>query len=398
MVRRTQLFILVFSTIGLSLLSTSAWASPATLKCNSNRDQVWVYDSLNSFNVDAKLKCGQGVEIIERLSDYVKIRAQNGVEGYVPDSAVSGLPAFQPYRDSAHDVGLAAKQVQAVEVAKATAHAASLAPADVNYSKVSPASAPGSSNSVTAAAGQKPVASVSLSPPPALGALKPASATTAAKPAASTAPSPAPPAAPAAVIPPAISVPPAKPAAESSAIAASQPAKTPSPSAMNSDLASDSATPVEQSNTSCHTYFSAYGLTPSQTKWIAKNREKVFSQICPAPDPSKVGFVMIFTHDVDFFSGTMPDPIHKSGDFSDFTPMTSMDTALIPQSQADSARREYVWIFQFEKGTFDPASFSAKRRYQYSKMEPVRWGRKRASRQSRMLSDSSPARATNANL
>ncbi len=59
---------------------------------------------------------------------------------------------------------------------------------------------------------------------------------------------------------------------------------------------------------------------------------------------------MIFTHDVDFFSGTMPDPIHKSGGFSDFTPMTSMDTALIPQSQADSARREYVWIFQFEKG------------------------------------------------
>ena len=129
---------------------------------------------------------------------------------------------------------------------------------------------------------------------------------------------------------------------------------------MISDLASDSATPVEQSNTSCHTYFSAYGLTPSQTKWIAKNREKALSQICPAPDPSKVDFVMIFTHDVDFFSGTMPDPIHKSGGFSDFTPMTSMDTALIPQSQADNARREYVWIFQFEKGTFDPASFSAK--------------------------------------
>jgi hypothetical protein len=375
MVRKTQLFILLFSTIGLSFFASSAWANPATLKCNSSHDQVWVYDSLNSFNVDAKLKCGQGVEIIERLSDYVKIRAQNGVEGYVPNSAVSGLPVFQPYRDSAHDVGLAAKQVQAVEVAKAAAHAASLAPADVNYSKVSPASAPGSSNSVTAAAGQKPVASVSMSPPPALGALKPVSATSAAKPAASTAPSPAPPAAPAVISPP-ISAPPAVPATESSEIRAPQPVKTASPSAMNSDLSSDSATPIEQSNTSCHTYFSAYGLTPSQTKWIAKNREKAFSQICPAPDPSNVDFVMIFTHDVDFFSGTMPDPIHKSGGFSDFTPMTSMDTALIPQSQADSARREYVWIFQFEKGTFDPASFSAKRRYQYSKMETASLGSK----------------------
>ena len=374
MVRKSQVFILIFSTIGLSLLSTSAWASPATLKCNSNRDQVWVYDSLNSFNVDAKLKCGQGVEIIERLPNYVKIRAQNGVEGYVPDAAVAGLPAFQPYRDSAHDVGLAAKQLQAVEVAKAAAHAASLAPADVDYSKVSPASASGSSNSVTAAAGQKTSASISMAPAPALGALKPVSTTSlAAKPASL----PALAAAPAAAISPAIPAPPpAKPAAESSAIPAPQPAKAPSPYAMNSDSAADSTTPVEKSNSSCQTYFSAYGLTPSQTKWIAKNREKAFSQICPAPDPSKVDFVMIFTHDVDFFSGTMPDPVHKSGGFSDFTPMTSMDTALIPQSQADSARREYVWIFQFEKGTFDPSSFSAKRRYQYSKMETGSLGSK----------------------
>ena len=125
----------------------------------------------------------------------------------------------------------------------------------------------------------------------------------------------------------------------------------------------------EQSASACQTYFSAYGLTPSQTKWIAKNREKAFSQICPAPDPSKVDFVIIFTHDVDFFSGTMPAPIHKSSGFSDFTPLTPIDTALVPQSQADNARREYVWIFQFEKGTFDPASFSPKRRYQFSKME-----------------------------
>ena len=370
MVRKSQLFILIFSTIGFSLLSTSAWASPATLKCNSNRDQVWVYDSLNSFNVDAKLKCGQGVEIIERLPNYVKIRAQNGVEGYVPDAAVAGLPTFQPYRDSAHDVGLAAKQLQAVEVAKAAAHAASLAPADVDYSKVSRAPASGSSNSVTATAGQKTSASISMAPAPALGALKPVSTTSlAAKPAIAPAP--------AAAISPAIPAPPpAKPAAESSAIPAPQPAKAPSPYAMNSDSAADSTTPVEQSNSSCQTYFSAYGLTPSQTKWIAKNREKAFSQICPAPDPSKVDFVMIFTHDVDFFSGTMPDPVHKSGGFSDFTPMTSMDTALIPQSQADSARREYVWIFQFEKGTFDPSSFSAKRRYQYSKMETGSLGSK----------------------
>jgi hypothetical protein len=134
--------------------------------------------------------------------------------------------------------------------------------------------------------------------------------------------------------------------------------------------------PSEQTNNACLSYFSAYGLTPSQTKWMAKNREKTFSQICPAPDPSKVDFVIIFTHDVDFFSGTMPDPVHKSGGFSDFTPITSMGTALIPQSQADNAHREYVWVFQFEEGTFDPSSFSPKRRYQFSKMETGSLGSK----------------------
>jgi len=85
---------------------------------------------------------------------------------------------------------------------------------------------------------------------------------------------------------------------------------------------------------------------------------------------------MIFTHDVDFFSGTMPDPVHKSGGFSDFTPMMPIDTALIPVSQADNAHREYVWIFHFQEGTFDPATFSPRRRYQFSKMETSSLGSK----------------------
>jgi hypothetical protein len=72
----------------------------------------------------------------------------------------------------------------------------------------------------------------------------------------------------------------------------------------------------------------------------------------------------------------MPGPVHTSGGFSDFTPLTPMDTALIPQSQADNARREYVWVFQFEKGTFDPATFSPKRPFQYSKMETSSLGSK----------------------
>ena len=142
----------------------------------------------------------------------------------------------------------------------------------------------------------------------------------------------------------------------------------------------------ESVDLTCQAYFSAYGLTPNQTKWIARNREKTFSNVCPAPDPSKVDFVIIFTHDVDFFAASMPEPIHSADGFSDFTPMTMIDNALVPESQADKARREYVWIFQFEKGTFDPVTFSPHRQYQFSKMETSSIGSKAGQKQSRMLS------------
>jgi hypothetical protein len=56
--------------------------------------------------------------------------------------------------------------------------------------------------------------------------------------------------------------------------------------------------------------------------------------------------------------------------------MTPIDTALVPESEADKAHREYVWIFQFAKGTFDPASFSPHSQYQFSKMETSSLGSK----------------------
>jgi hypothetical protein len=89
-----------------------------------------------------------------------------------------------------------------------------------------------------------------------------------------------------------------------------------------------------------------------------------------------VDFVIIFTHDVDFFSATMPEPVHKINGFSDFTPMTMIDSALMSESDADKAHRQYVWIFQFEKGAFDPASFSPRRKFQYSKLETNSLGSK----------------------
>jgi hypothetical protein len=130
----------------------------------------------------------------------------------------------------------------------------------------------------------------------------------------------------------------------------------------NSDLKLNS----EAEDPACQSYFSAYGLTSSQLKWIVQNRKKMFPSVCPALGPSEVNFVFIFTHDVDFFSTTMPEPVHNVNGFSDFHAMTTVDAALVP---ANKAHREYVWIFQFAKGNFDPDTFSQHRQYQFSKVE-----------------------------
>jgi hypothetical protein len=120
----------------------------------------------------------------------------------------------------------------------------------------------------------------------------------------------------------------------------------------------------------CQIFFSAYGLTPDQIKWVTQNRKKRFPNVCPAPDTEGVDFVMIFTHDVDFYGNTMPSPVHtdKNG-FSDFSPMTMLDTTATPLSEVEKARREYVYVFKMKRGAFDPAKFSPRRRYQFTKAE-----------------------------
>ncbi len=111
----------VILAIAICISAGSVSANSYTLKCNSSKDRVWVYDSLASFTVEAKLNCGEAVEVLERVQDYVKIRAQNGVEGYVPESAFSELPAVAHNAQPAPSVAVAAKQAEAKEIAKTAA-------------------------------------------------------------------------------------------------------------------------------------------------------------------------------------------------------------------------------------------------------------------------------------
>jgi hypothetical protein len=332
-----RFLLLIVGVSGVTLLTGSASANPAALKCNSHRDQIWVYDSLNSFGVEAKLDCGGNVEVIERVKDYVKIRAQNGVQGYIPETSVADLPPLEVRQDPTRDVGLVAKQAQAQEIANATAKAAA------DAAQLSGPLSAGSANEAPAksTSDKKSPAGSSVLPVAAFGEMNL----------------------------PRVS----PPAGDTSSRAISADSTAPT---SDSDEIPDSQPENLSADFACQNYFSAYGLTPNQTKWIAQNRKKLFSNVCPAPDPSKVDFVIIFTHDVDFFSATMPEPVHKMNGFSDFTPMTMVDSALMSESDADKAHRQYVWIFQFPKGAFDPASFSPRRKYQYSKVETSSLGSK----------------------
>jgi hypothetical protein len=126
----------------------------------------------------------------------------------------------------------------------------------------------------------------------------------------------------------------------------------------------------ESANPSCQTYFSAYGLSPMQYKWIVENRRKKYPGICPASTPGKVDFVVILTHDVAFYNSTMPNPVHvdRNG-FSDWNPMTRADDTVVSASELDKSKHEYVWVFQMKRGAFEPEKFSSRRRPQFTKAE-----------------------------
>jgi len=145
----------------------------------------------------------------------------------------------------------------------------------------------------------------------------------------------------------------------------------PAAPAVNPDEDDDTAVKaLENENASCAHFFSAYGLSPNQYKWLAQNRKKAFPSVCPAPNPSMVDYVVIFTHDVAFYNVTMPTAVHVDGNgFSDWTPMSTVDDALMTRSEANSSHHEYVWVFHTNRGAFDPAKFSARRKPLFAKGE-----------------------------
>ena len=461
---RTPGIFFALVTIAAAVPSAKAGGT-VNIKCAPNEDRVWVYESLVDFNVAAKLKCGDPVQIVERVKDYVKIETASGTEGYVlatafPKSALPPAPVEKPNDVESAAAAFAARRAtrapdNSVD-APARTHAsapvvvASATPPAVVAKPVAP-SQPAPLTTVTLSS--VAVAPVAVAPPPAAAAPPPAPATTSviannSNPASSASalviveqPASAPVAykAPAAQPKPAIAAAPEAPRANpvvavstpAPAPATITPAKAPAlaPVSTPAPLATASNTPavpqparddsnnassmtIETSATlqpvadttaratltvtrpsakrpadpdgdedsevaalkseeaNCTQYFSAYGLSANQYKWLAQNRKKAFPGVCPAPSPAQVDFVVIFTHDVPFYNVTMPNAVHTDiNGFSDWTPLTTVDTAVISASDADKSHHEYVWVFHTNRGAFNPATFSSRRRPLYSKAE-----------------------------
>src|ERR1700722_14937806 len=462
-----------FAVVMIAAAVPSAKAGGAvSIKCAPNEDRVWVYESLTDFNVAAKLKCGDPVQIVERVKGYVKIETANGTEGYVldtsfPKSVLPPEPVEKPNDVESASLAVVARRASrpasnSVD-APASAHSsapavvASVAPTAV-VKPVAPSEPPPQSAVTLSSAAVSPAAvapaRVAAAPPPApptvavtatnsnsatntntavvaenIAPAAPEKATyRASEPTKAPQPAPAATPQPTPVRAAAVTIPRATPVVAVSAPApavvtptkapAVVPVSNPAPVAAVSRASVSAPSPHDSSNASsmtietsatlqpvadaaprapvsvskppakrpadpdgdedsevaalnseeanCTQYFSAYGLSANQYKWLAQNRRKGF----PGGGPAQVDFVVIFTHDVPFYNVTMPNAVHTDlNGFSDWTPLTTVDTAVISATDADKSHHEYVWVFHTNRGAFNPTTFSSRRRPLYSKAE-----------------------------
>ena len=395
---------------GICSALPAAASDLGTVTCSVNQDRVWVYDSLISFDVEAKLRCGETVEIVSRVKGYVKVRTASGLEGYLPDSVFPDLPPLGDDNDKLGNHNAAFTETVANTPTSLTTAAAAYRVAP----KLAPVvESPAATTEAVAANAPKPAAAIlpesprvaasvalSVPMPPSATALQPAAPTKAASvtvsaprlnvasPVLSEAEPPVVAARAPAPQPSAPNVPGSAATSTTAVARVGSSTATPSPVSVSVPRAAslgevtalksiatvpesedypDAQPDNESADPQCRIFFSAYGLGAAQYKWLSEGRRKQFANICPAPNLATVDFVILLTHDSDSYNSALPTPVHTDGNgFSDFSPMTPVDSALMSPSEADKARYELVWVFRMNRGAFDPARFSPRRRPQFT--------------------------------
>src|SRR5271154_1118451 len=118
-------------------------------------------------------------------------------------------------------------------------------------------------------------------------------------------------------------------------------------------------------DSACSSYIAAYGVSIAEYQRIEKNL-KTFPSICPAPSPASVDFVVIFTHDIDYYRDSLPGPVHTdSSGFSDWSAVVTLDNT----RPSEKYNREYVWVFRFKRGSFAPGHFATTAKPDHSVVE-----------------------------
>jgi hypothetical protein len=130
-------------------------------------------------------------------------------------------------------------------------------------------------------------------------------------------------------------------------------------------LTVNSLSSSQKEESHCSSYIAAYGVSIAEYQRIEKNW-KAFPSICPAPSPASVDFVVIFTHDSDYYRDSLPGPVHTdSSGFSDWSAVVTLDNTRPPEKY----NREYVWVFRFKRGSFAPGHFATTAKPDHSEVE-----------------------------
>jgi hypothetical protein len=135
--------------------------------------------------------------------------------------------------------------------------------------------------------------------------------------------------------------------------------------AADQDVTGSSPSGRQMADSRCSSYIGAYGVSIAQYQRIESNWKK-FQSVCPGPSPTSVDFVLIFTHDVDYYNYTMPIPVHTdSSGFSNWSAIVLVDNT----QPSAKYKHEYVWVFRFKRGSFEPGHFSPDAKPDYSQVE-----------------------------
>jgi uncharacterized protein YgiM (DUF1202 family) len=89
MKRLPQLFALI---ILIANASPAHAVTTGYAKCESYDSYVMFYRSLEQFDVQGKIKCGEGFEILSRWNEYLSIRTLDGKQGWVEEAQVTLVP------------------------------------------------------------------------------------------------------------------------------------------------------------------------------------------------------------------------------------------------------------------------------------------------------------------